>query len=67
MADESGLSRNRRYIVRDTEKASLNKLQTNKHRLSKATEKLGKYFKPGTSTKKSELVSLLSPAHYNWN
>jgi hypothetical protein len=30
MADESGLSRNRRYIVWDTEKASLNKLQTNK-------------------------------------
>jgi hypothetical protein len=28
MADESGLSRNRRYIVWDTEKASLNKLQT---------------------------------------
>jgi hypothetical protein len=30
MADESGLSRNRRYVVWDTEKASLNKLQTNK-------------------------------------
>jgi hypothetical protein len=28
MADESGLSRNRRYIVCGTEKASLNKLQT---------------------------------------
>jgi hypothetical protein len=27
MADESGLSRNRRYIVWDTEKSSLNKLQ----------------------------------------
>jgi hypothetical protein len=30
MADESGLTINRRYIVWDTEKASLNKLQTNK-------------------------------------
>jgi hypothetical protein len=28
MADESGLRTNRRYIVRDTEKAPLNKLQT---------------------------------------
>jgi hypothetical protein len=33
MADESGLSRNRRYIVWDTEKASLNKLQTTIHAL----------------------------------
>jgi hypothetical protein len=31
MADESELSRNRRYIVWDTEKASLNKLQTYIH------------------------------------
>jgi hypothetical protein len=30
MAAESGLSRNRRYKIWDTEKASLNKLQTNK-------------------------------------
>jgi hypothetical protein len=34
MADESGLSRNRRYIVWDTEKASLNKLQTNISRIN---------------------------------